>query len=200
MVNESSYWKADLAREVENINRRLRRYKSLKKRDLSPSEVLAYHIERFAFLVAFIARKLLDSSKLSQQLESESLNLTAYPARKRRYKRKDDEHEIMERYLFSRPTRHAISLRRLCDILIHSSEFNIVFNEERELSLAFNSERTQAVLYEITLSSLVTVANNVAEDDVVHSRWVWDKKLGKRIETVRSRHLPPDDELSYRRP
>lgn len=199
MVNESGYWKAGLAREIENINRRLRRYKSLKKSDLSPSEIFAYHIERFAFLIAFIARKLLDSSKLSQELESESVSLTVYPARKRRYKRKDDEHEIMERYLFSRPARQTISLCRLCDLLIHSSEFNIVCNEKRDLSLAFNSDRTQAMLYEITISDLITVANNVAADDVVHIRAVWDKKLNKRIEVIRSRRHPPGDGLFQRR-
>jgi hypothetical protein len=199
MVNESSYWKADLAREIKTLGRHLERYKAPKKRDPSPSDLLSYEIERFAFLTAFITRKLLDSVKLSQELESENIKLRAFPGRKRPYKRQEGEHEIMERFRFSSSRWVALSLRRLCDILIHSSDFHIAFTKERELFVSFNSDRTKTELYEMALPALIAVAGAVAADDVVYSHAVWDSKLGRRREIIRSRNHPRDEDV-YRRP
>lgn len=185
MVNESSYWKADLEREAQNITRWLARYSSSKAED--PSDSFLYEIERFAFLTAFVTRKLLDSLKLSQELESQNINVKAHHARVRAYKRSWDEQEISERFLFRKPTLIPLSLRRFCDILMHSSDFLVVSTPRRRLYICFNSDKTRGTLYEISLKDLLAIATDVATDLVIHIESAWDEKTGGLRQSVRSR-------------
>lgn len=100
MVNESWPWKRDLLREADDLEKRLNRFQKSKVE--SPSETLSYRIERFAVLFGFITRKLLDSKKLSQELESTPVKVRRYSRRKRKRRKLWGEHDLMEKYVSSR--------------------------------------------------------------------------------------------------
>ena len=99
----------------------------------------------------------------------------------------------MERYVFSTSSSKNVSVRRLCDMLVHSEEFMPAIYEDKVISLYFNSDRTAEYLYECGLTDLITLAREVSRDDVVAMRWIRDPKTGKDIHVLRSRKIPSDD-------
>lgn len=187
MVIESGPWKRELEREARDLERRLQQFAVSKR---PSATVIDYKVERFAFLFAFIARKLLDSNKLSNEVEHISVALLANRRRLHRRKRHPDEHPIMEKYTFAHPRRINVSIRRLCEILIHSKEFLIVEYPERTFELSFNSDRTEMELYRITLKSLLTLARKVAKDDIVYMRLVRDRKTDELVAVEKSNKHP----------
>ena len=93
----------------------------------------------------------------------------------------------MDKYTFSRPERASLSLRRLCDILIHSQEFLVGQNPDRTFTITFNSDRTANKLYHCPLRSLLNIAQDVGNDDVVYLEGRRDLKTGEMITVVKSR-------------
>jgi hypothetical protein len=185
MIDESWPWKDDLARTYTDLSARLSRYKAGKR--TWPSETLFFRIERFAFLFAFITRKLLDSKKLSQEIESTAVKARAYPKRLRKRQPKPDEHFIMEKYSFSKHRIVTLSLRRLCDVLIHSKEFLVVCHDDKTFSLGFNSDKSSDVLYDTPLNRIIEVADDVSHDDVVYLHRNRDPKTEEWSDVIRSR-------------
>ena len=183
MIDDSNPWRIWLFRDLREVKRRLKP----RSRRSDVLERTTAHIERFALVTAFAVRKLVDSNKMSDELEA-----TAIPAK--RYPRIEDERKLtfMQRWDFDRfydlQSAGATSLgtRELCNMFIHSFVFAPIFDEAsgKFVSIVLNSDRTkEKVLFEVKLDSYFEFLEEVIEDDIVSMRRVGDK-------VTKSRQLP----------
>jgi hypothetical protein len=191
MISESGPWKARLIRDSSALRKRIEQYRVRKSREADLSESFLFQIETFAFTTAFVVRKLKDSNKLSDELESTPIKMTVYRRRKIRKPHIDEDlHPINKDYTFRAPTLRDISLKSLCDCIIHSHEFLIGLDDKFRILLTFNSDRTRSELFEVSLESYVSLIEAVAEDDVVYAEMERGGKWNELIVVKKSRKHP----------
>ena len=131
-------------------------------------------VEKFAFLSAFIIRKLLEAKKLSDELESVKVSV-------RKFERINFDREITylnwdhveQFYDLTDPVSDNISVRTLCNMLIHS--FIFLADDTKETPeiniMLFNSDFTKdKALYEIDLATYFELVESVANDNVASMR------------------------------
>lgn len=188
MISDSYSWKLRLERDAKSVQRRAQKF-ALRKTRGDMSESLGMQIETFVFTSAFIVRKLKESSKLSDELESKALPLRIYRRLKRRKWIPQDQHPINMEYSFRRPGTKDVSLKMLCDRIIHSHTFIIGSNERNEILLTFNSDKTRDELCEMRLDAFISFVQSVAADEIVRTTWR-KKSISSDLEVVTKSRNP----------
>ncbi len=158
MIWESCYWKDDLLKSV----------KWLKEKVISrrrPSEKLLVEFEKCMFITAYQVRKLIEAKKLSNSLVDSSLPITEYGNIKKVTLM--NWHRLDELYDFDAPKTDNISIKNVCNLLIHS----YVFVAEQQCLTApikgvfFNSDRTRnQFLYHLHINDWISFLERIGRD------------------------------------
>jgi hypothetical protein len=187
-MNKPEFWKAELHREVGRLRRAL---------EEEPAAIVAARsvtIERFAFITAFIMRKLDEADHLTLDVTRSTWPVLRFagtvPPPHRRWfaiteDRKNWRQPLEQHYDLACPTQETLRFDRLCDRLVHHFAFEVRHDARAdEVHILFNSDHTKDRLYLIMLSTLTRVVEEVAYDEV---RWVDMSRAEGRVIQRRSR-------------
>lgn len=183
MIFESLPWKQDLQRR-KNLIIKYNTAEHFEKSDDTTYTV----IEKAIFYSAFIIRKLIDcGGKLSDEAEKYSLRAFAVqPLRSvnllHRWPEEDSHDWENEREVI-------VAGKSVCNWLIHSYMFFVVFNEENvvdSFSVTSDFDRNK-ILYRIPLSEWIAYMDYIASDDIVSISSHYDTKVGDYIYSRKER-------------
>lgn len=178
MAYESFYWRSILKRDLTYL---------LKKTEMSHDEVETDLNRHFSFVeikimtVAYIIRKLADSNKLPDNVLKKNLTLTSYPIRTNHKPRAFVD--IFKEYDLDKPQSKKISLRELCNQIIHS----YVLQADGDSDKAFTefwvvSDRdSRSGLTEIPIKSFVEWGREVTNKHVTKMEARFDEEKDKWI-------------------
>lgn len=182
MAYESVYWRKTLKRDLTNL---------LKKTEMSLGEVETDLDRHFSFVeikimtVAYILRKLADSNKLPDNALKKNLNVISYPVQINRHPRAFVD--IFEEYDLDKPQSKKISLRELCNQIIHSYVLQAVGDSDKAFTAFWvvSDRDSKSGLIEIPIKSFVAWGREVTDKhvtkmearfDEAKSKWIYKRK------------------------
>ncbi|HEU0037128.1 MAG TPA: hypothetical protein VFQ53_41245 [Kofleriaceae bacterium] len=185
MIDDSWPWKRDLEKAAVDLERRRtqRRW----------SEASWGKLERVLLGGAFAVRKLLDSGKISDEVESMTIKAQAFPPKARRVDRLN-RHRLEQLYDLNAPRAVDVGLQRFCNQLVHSFVLSPAYEPGLGLLGLFVSsdrDRERRCLY-FAVEAIIEVFNAIATDDIVYfeSR---RSEIGAEMRIVRkSNRLPAE--------
>lgn len=184
MIWESGPWKLEIFR----LAMALRRRKGQKQwRQESHAR-----LEQEVFFAAYAVRKLIDAYKISDEVESLSLDAKAFPRRERAPDLMN-WHRVDELFDSSVSTKCRISLKDFCNQVIHSFVFISCVDEESQglcgLLLASDRQKDESILY-FDIDQVIDRLLAVAHDDIVRAEYV-RSGVGEPVRVVMksNRHL-----------
>ena len=184
MIYESHYWKDELLRIAQSLERR--------RTQVRWPEASFAGVEKSVMLAAYIVRKLAEAKKLSDDTIAGNVTLTSHA-----WRGEPVHHlsrlDIDELYDLENPKRVTLSLLKVCHVLIHSYVFMIGFSECNEFDgLFFNSDRTRhQTLYHVSVSELVRVLQEAGKDYPSFSQLTYDE-VRQDYRVINKREPPPD--------
>jgi hypothetical protein len=185
MIADSWSWKRYVAKCAASLERA-----STQRR--WPDAAFA-RVERDILVAAFAVRKLMDSYKLSDEMERANVRCTVYPALAP-LPDYTDRHEVDKYYDLSMPRQRSLSLRNLCNQIVHSYVLFLDVDAGSGLGGFFvvsERDREQCVRY-MAIANMYRLLREVAEDDIVYIERRRPKP-GEPLATVRkSRSTGPD--------
>jgi hypothetical protein len=119
-------------------------------------------------LSAYAVRKLLESGKISDEVESAWLRAVAHPSRGSTVDIVNWD-KIDELYELSTHTAVNLSLREFCNQVVHSFVFTLCFAESGGLAgflVASDREKERRLLY-LSIDTVTDALLRVADDDIV---------------------------------
>ncbi len=167
MIDESYYWKTDLLKQGLALKRRIAQKRW--------NDTSLARCEQSVMIGFYSVRKLIDSRKLTNKIADRHFQLRSYPPSGKTITWLNN-HKIDELYHMDRPKPKTITLRSLCNQLIHSYVFSLVFEEEGHFGailVASEYERSKALI-EIPASTIIEVFEAVGNDDVTRSTRVFN--------------------------
>lgn len=193
------YWdahehKRDLARTLRRLDR------TLSTGRLEPGDETLVVIERAVFWIAFVLRKLADSHKLSDEVESPweiGLHQKLPAAPPVDYL---NCHRVDELYDLEKSISCRMGLRRLCGLLVHSFVFLPLMTEDntRLLGTFFNSDRTKdRSLYFLAWDEVREIVETVRSDDIVFMSL--DRTTGRLVKSCTAPDRPLVDLRGHER-
>jgi hypothetical protein len=177
-VIESSYWKAELFVSAKEIKKRclINRW----------TEKQAVLLEREIMLAMFSVRSLIERSKISDSLAVKPINVIAYPKKGSRPVTILNRFDLEDLYEFEREKKKTISLKFLCNQIIHSYIIFLVRDENINFTHIFvcsDFERNR-FLYKVAIKDLIVVILEVARNYPSRAVWKFDSKIQDyRIQT-----------------
>lgn len=174
MILESYDWKKELKRYINEFS------KDLSNR-IKYSETIRVKIELFFFITCFIVRKISESNKLSDEIESSLIPTKRYKNIKK-FHTYLDRYEIDKHFDLNKPIKNNLEIKNLLNFGIHSHSFVYSFNATNDLqkldfSIYINSDRTKNTeLCEIHIKDYIKFLSKVANDQIVSSLMIYDKK------------------------
>lgn len=160
MIWESGDWKSDLLK----ISKRLEQ----KNKQKRWGNATAVRFEKDVIMGSFIVRKLLDSNKISFDVEMKDIPLFYYSILENQNIDSLNFHRYGEKYDFGEKKKLSLSPRKICDYIIHSYVFAAVIedNKSNVSGLLFNPERSKNKIYALNIENLISIFVNVATDDI----------------------------------
>jgi len=171
MILESHVWKNELNKDLQTVKRRLHKAKiSWEQKD---RELATVSIEKFAFMSAFIVRKLIESKKLSDEFESMSVQVQEF--------RQDNleptihfmnRHRIDKFYDLENGSKTALPVVKICHAFIHSFVFEIAIDNDAASidGIFFNSDKTKdEKVYFIQLKNYLQVIETAIKDEIIQT-------------------------------
>ncbi|GAS81161.1 hypothetical protein [Paenibacillus amylolyticus] len=167
MIWESSYWKEDLLKLSDKIN----------KVYLSTAydDDMLVEFEKDIMIVMYSVRKLVEAKKLSANTEQIQLQVKSF--RNRKNVTRLNWHRIQELYDLDLTSNESIKASYLYNQIIHSYIFLVSLNEEGIVEgFYFTSDRTRnQKLFYIALRQLDRYINIVGNDNPVEERYEYNK-------------------------
>lgn len=130
-------------------------------------------------LGCFSIRKLIESRKVTDKVAEKSLQIRCYPSNGKAVTLLN-RHKIDTLFDLDKPKKRLVKLSFLCNQIIHSYVFTLIFHEGGLLSsilVASDNERSRA-LWEISASHIIEVFEMVGNDDVTEERYQFDSAKG----------------------
>jgi hypothetical protein len=171
MIWESSYWKDDLLKSAELFSKK-------EKQKVWPDRSLA-NIEKDLFLGFYAIRKLIESKKLSTSIETMEVKAVSYPLLGKNVNLLN-RHRAYEFYDFSKKRRENISIRFMCNQVIHSYVFLLCFTRNsrlRSILICSDKEKKKRV-FEINLKSIIRIFKIVGSDYPTKYQSKFNPELG----------------------
>lgn len=179
MISESHYWKTDLLRLAAGLKKRTKQR--------SWSEASEARCEQAIMLGFYSIRKLIESAKLTHTIPEKEVDIFSYKATGEPVHLLNTS-RIDELYDLDSPEPGTVSVPFLCNQIIHSFIFLMVFDDKRALAGIFvSSDRERLnVLRFVAIDSIIEIFELVGNDDanfVIASKcengqWVF--KLGNK--------------------
>lgn len=162
MIQDSVPWKDELLRVAARLER--------KRTQKRWTERSGYLVERDLMVSAYAIRKLIEASKVSDALSGRSFIAEEYallglvPDFFSRF-------SFWELYDLESPRRASLSLREVCNQLIHSWMWAISATEQNEFDGVYvSSDRSRASrLYKFELAELINTIRDIGREDIVYS-------------------------------
>jgi len=160
MIYESRVWKAALLKQARLLQKR-------KTQKRWPERAMA-HVEREIFISAFSIRKLIESKKLSDQVEAILLRTDSYEHTGHLVDIAN-WHKIEELYNLSESEPKNLKLADFCNLIIHSLVFIIVLSSNNGLEGIFVTSdfKSSNYLLYIPINEVITALNAVSKDHIV---------------------------------
>ncbi|SRR6266571_7020830 len=154
---DSAFWKTELFPVIEEIDR-LSKFSRFNTR-------LANTLEQQIMFALFSVRTLIERCKLSQELLSELIDVTAYPKRTSKPVTWLNNHDIDELYNVDAPRSKQVTPLFLCNQVIHSYIL-IPLHKDRKFTdiLVCSDHQKNRWLYVIPLQRIIKLLNDVAFD------------------------------------
>ena len=191
-MDRREFWKAELHREVLRLRRAI---------DTDGAERIVQTtvtVERFAFLTAYIMRKLKEADVLTRDVTESKWPVTKFPCvvppPHRAWFAVSEDGEawrqpLEDHYDLAHGTRERIRFHRLCNYLVHHFAFAVRYDREHdEIGILFNSNRTKDRLFRIALPVYVATVEEVAYDE---AGWVDMDSTRAKDPVIRRRRRPP---------
>jgi len=171
MIWESSYWKEDLIRLAEELERR--------KTQKRWSERSSARLEKAVMLGGYSIRKLIEANKFSTEIVERPVPLESF-AWKGDPVTVMNWHKFDEKYDLDNPVPTEHPLLSVCNWLIHSYVFAPLHREDRGLlAILFNSDRTRhESLFQISVDQLIGLFAEVGRNDPASLRMERNPKTG----------------------
>jgi hypothetical protein len=171
MIDDSSDWKSDLLRQSEVLQKRMtqRRW---------PATSLA-RCEQTIMLGFYSIRRLIESKKITDAAVKRPIPVYAYaPTGQKSHLM--NRHKIDRLYALDKPTRQNVTLQYLCNQVIHSYIFLLLFDEDGKLAGVFvvSDFHRFKKLFQISLQTIVDIFNRIGNDDIARMRLVFDPLKG----------------------
>lgn len=156
MIFDSAPWKAQLARDADELEVIAKRRASTKRSIL---------LERHVFLGAYVVRKLAESHKISSGLLEDSISVKLLPTARSGFSA-TRVMDIENYFATSAPVSCQLPWRRLLNILVHSQVFiEVVGARQHCLGFLVASDHSlKQGLYEVGLDAFIQLLRRVSED------------------------------------
>jgi hypothetical protein len=157
MIEEQSYWRADLTKYAQRLKRRYGK--------LRWSKQTLYEIEKEVFLSAFIIRKLIESGKVDRAVLGLNFQIKKYPIRPGAV-RSTDPKTLGSIYDIYHGRDEILSIKKLCDQFVHSYIFSPLIISRTHgvvFGLYFSSDcESEKGLYYIPLIKVIEIITSSA--------------------------------------
>ena len=157
MITESRYWKNDLLKQAQSLQRRVSQKRW--------AETSFARVEQSVMLGFYAVRKLIEAKKLSDDVANQSLRLITYPWSGKTVTR-TNRLDYRELYDLDRSQTVSRNLAFLCNQVVHSYLFALSFDDADKFNgvlVASDRERHQA-LYFIGNQQIVGLFEQVGND------------------------------------
>jgi len=199
MIWESLYWKSDLIKDADVLNR------WSKKKHSNRQYVL---LEKKIFITAYSVRKLLEAEKIGSDFPMWNLGITKFLKKTKDKIDHMNNHDIDRSYDVDQPIQDSISIASLCNTLIHSYIFLLKENEAGEvISFLFTSDKTKELyIYEMDLEKFTNLLKWIGHSDVIESHQTRDPnepsgfKIKRRYcfnDCIPRKGLPSKNKLTF---
>ncbi|MBZ0122125.1 MAG: hypothetical protein K8H88_34345 [Sandaracinaceae bacterium] len=170
MIYESHYWKDDLLKRADSLAKRANQRRW-------PDASLA-KIEQDVMLIAYSTRKLMEAGKLSNQTAATAVPVSSYAAIGKPVHRMN-WHRLDELYDVANPSATSISVKDLCNQIIHSYVFVVSAGENglEGFLVASDRDRNKRLL-DVSLPAFLDTVRIIGTDFPNSVSWTWDTKLG----------------------
>jgi hypothetical protein len=205
VIWESAPWKVDLIRTVDMCESQFSRMSRVKHLSSWAAVVRDQQVEKAVFLSAFIVRKLMDSHRLSAEVEDGEVHVKMFPpGTAERVPDSLNYDRLTDFYDMEKGRRASVPLRQLVNWIIHS----YVFVHEVRSDLAggslvvgfyFNSDLSRdRQLVRIDWVEYRRVLRDVAKDEVVEIMTLRDGR-GREVQLRSAAHLTASQRAAFRR-
>jgi len=148
-----------------------------------PTERGYFLIEKHTFLSAFVVRKLFDSHKITDAVQSQSVALTFFPAKLNvlgGIASVFGKSYLDEVYDVEANETRSLTAREIVNQIIHSFFFVVDSRGTDETFLFFNSDRTKGnFVVQFPLSRYIQLLRSIAADHVQSASLTVDRLTGK---------------------
>ena len=171
MISESFYWKSDLLRQAQILVKRM-------KQKRWPDASFA-RCEQTIMLGFYSIRKLMESTLLTDRTSKLSVPLCSYSPTGRAVHLMDKD-RLGKLYDFDKRKKQTISLTSLCNQVIHSYIFTLLFNEDGYFAgilVASDRQRSKGLL-EASIDRIIDIFETVGKDDVKSASMFFDESKG----------------------
>lgn len=176
MIWESRFWKEDLARLALQLQRR-RAQRRWPERSLAK-------LEKEVFIGFYAIRKLLEAERLSERLTKTQVPIEAFRhTGAARITKFNWNRKVFDAYDFEKPLKERVTVKFLCDQVIHSYIYKEVFDDKGGLFgflISSDWERSKK-LYRVSIADLIKLFTSVGRDYPENHSAVFDPKRGDYI-------------------
>lgn len=175
MIGESFYWKSDLLKHAEALRKRVGQKRW-------PDASFA-RCEQIIMLGFYSIRKLTESAKLTDKVSKMSVPIRLYPPTGR-IVHLLNLHRLDKLYDFDKTKKRTASLPFLCDQIIHSYVFSLLFDEGGKLTaiLVSSDRRRSKELLEVSIQKVIDIFEKVGRDEAnVAVTFKFDEEKGDYI-------------------
>lgn len=176
MIWESQFWKEDLVKLALRLQKR-RSQRRWPERSLAK-------LEKEVFIEFYSIRKLLEAKKLSEGLTKAQIPIEAF-----RYTGTAQitiynwNRKVFDAYDFKKALKEKVTVKFLCDQVIHSYIYKEVFDDKGEIFgflLSSDWERSKK-LYHLPIAKLIKLFANVGRDYPIHHKATFNPQKGDYI-------------------
>ena len=190
MIYNSRYWKNKLLVLYQKYTKSLKYINFENKEDF---------VEYYCFESAFIIRKLIDSNKLSNYCDSRAIGVNRYLIQDSKNVTIFNRDRVEKLYDFSKYNREDKKVRDICNSLIHSFCFTVLWDENFRESFKFlvsSDHDKDKYIYEVSFENWDAIVWEVITDDICSTSWEKpeknynDKKNGYKCKKGTTKEFP----------
>lgn len=171
MIYESAYWKDDLLRGADDLERRLTQSRWY------PATFAG--VEKTIMIGFYAIRKLVEATKLDDKTAKQEIPLLKYPSTGKAVTRMNWTH-YWELYDLDSPERSKLSLILLCHQFVHSYVFICDFTERKAFtSVLVSSERDRnRHLYSVSVTAIIRLFRDIGKNYPTRTTMRFNAKKG----------------------
>lgn len=174
MIWESHEWKQLLTKTASKLSKRTQQ-KRWTERSL-------FLLEREVFFAFYAIRKLIEAQKLSRNVIDSQVHLQAFDSKGIPVIRFNRD-RLFELYDFENPSDYVLSLKGVCNQIIHSYIFFPCFFDEKNKNsltgIVFCSDRTRKhKVFVISITEMIQTLEIIGSDYPYSTGFVFDERFG----------------------